>query len=133
MKKMADKVPSFMMASQLRKSCQLSEKTRVFVRGDENHKPNAYQECSSVNFLKTQLSLQYAKTSHSEMSPEAIIYPENLQEILNIVDYAKGAKIGIAVRTGGHQYSGIKAIFKRLNYMQVNFRSLLNNRNQHTD
>ena len=40
------------------------------------------------------------------MSPEAIIYPENLQEILNIVDYAKAAKIGIAVRTGGHQYSG---------------------------
>ena len=44
------------------------------------------------------------------MSPEAIIYPENLQEILNIVDYAKGAKIGIAVRTGGHQYSGNKVL-----------------------
>ena len=56
--------------------------------------------------------MKYAKTSHSEMSPEAIIYPENLQEILNIVDYAKGAKIGIAVRTGGHQYSGNRKVLK---------------------
>jgi len=69
----------------------ISAKTRIYRRGDCEYKINAYQ---------------YAKSSHTGMSPSVIIYPENLQEILNIVDYAKKEKIGIAVRTGGHQYSG---------------------------
>ena len=40
------------------------------------------------------------------MEPSVIIYPTTIQEILKIVDYAKENNIGVAVRTGGHQYSG---------------------------
>jgi len=69
----------------------ISSKTRIYRRGDSEYKINAYQ---------------YATTSRNGMSPSVIIYPEGLQEILNIVDYAKKKKIAVAVRTGGHQYSG---------------------------
>ena len=40
------------------------------------------------------------------MGPNTIIYPKYVEEILNIVDFAKKNKIGVAVRTGGHQYTG---------------------------
>ena len=41
------------------------------------------------------------------MDPAVIIYPKNLKDILDIVDHARENKLGIAVRTGGHQYSGM--------------------------
>ena len=69
---------------------------RIYRRGDKEYQINAYQ---------------YATTSHNGMTPALIVYPESLQEILDIVDYAKSKKIGIAVRTGGHQYSGKIQIF----------------------
>ena len=49
---------------------------------------------------------QYAKTSINAMNPAAIIYPTGFQDILNVVNYAKKNGLGVAVRTGGHQYSG---------------------------
>ena len=49
---------------------------------------------------------QYAKTSINAMNPAAIIYPTGFQDILTVVNYAKKNGLGVAVRTGGHQYSG---------------------------
>ena len=49
---------------------------------------------------------QYAKTSIEQMKPQAIIYPTGFQDILTVVNYAKKNGLGVAVRTGGHQYSG---------------------------
>jgi len=69
----------------------LSCETRIFRPGYDGYEANAYQ---------------YAKTSHDGMAPNMIIYPTSLDEILKIVDWAKKKKIGVAVRTGGHQYSG---------------------------
>ena len=69
----------------------ISGETRIFRKEDPEYKAYTYQ---------------YAKSSHDGMSPNVIIYPTNLQEILNIVDYAKKNRLGVAVRTGGHQYSG---------------------------
>ena len=69
----------------------ISPATRIFQRGDEEYNENAYQ---------------YAKSSHEGMSPSLIIYPESLQEILDIVNFARKNRLGVAVRTGGHQYSG---------------------------
>ena len=53
---------------------------------------------------------QYAKTSIDQMKPQAIIYPTGVHDILSVVNYAKKNGLGIAVRTGGHQYSGKKLI-----------------------
>ena len=69
----------------------ISAGTRIFRRGDPGYGAHAYQ---------------YAKSSHDGMSPNIIIYPTYVEEILNIVDYAKKNRLGVAVRTGGHQYSG---------------------------
>ena len=69
----------------------ISSETRIFRKGDAEYQANAYQ---------------YAKSSHEGMSPNMIIYPTGLEEILNIVNFAKKNRVGVAVRTGGHQYSG---------------------------
>ena len=69
----------------------ISSETRIFWQGDPEYQANTYQ---------------YAKSSHDGMGPNTIIYPKYVEEILNIVDFAKKNKIGVAVRTGGHQYSG---------------------------
>ena len=71
----------------------ISAETRIFREEDAEYKAHTYQ---------------YAKSSHYGISPSVIIYPTNIQEILNIVDYAKKNKLGVAVRTGGHQYSGLR-------------------------
>ena len=70
----------------------LSSETRVYQRGQPDYEINAYQ---------------YAKTSRNGMDPAVIIYPKNLKDILDIVDHARENKLGIAVRTGGHQFSGM--------------------------
>ena len=69
----------------------LSSETRIFRKENSEYSANQYQ---------------YAKSSHDGMEPSLIIYPTTIQEILKIVDYAKEKNIGVAVRTGGHQYSG---------------------------
>ncbi len=52
---------------------------------------------------------QYATSSYEEekrMEPKLIIYPHNKDDIALALRYAKSQKIAVAIRTGGHQYSG---------------------------
>ena len=52
---------------------------------------------------------QYASSTHEvdhHMNPGLIIKPENKNDIALALQYAKSQKIAVAVRTGGHQYSG---------------------------
>ena len=78
------------MAEEIPKLPKFHADTRVFLRGDPEYFANSYQ---------------YATSSHVGMSPAAIIYPKNLNDIIIAVNYARAYNIGIAVRTGGHQYS----------------------------
>jgi hypothetical protein len=67
---------------------------KQFVQGGANYKINAYQ---------------YATSSHADegyMNPALVIYPTNVDDIRIAIKHAKQKKIAIAVRTGGHQYSG---------------------------
>lgn len=69
-------------------------KGKVFVRdGSEAYKVHAYQ---------------YATTSEADgtMAPAVIIYVADDDDILAAIAYAKAANIGVAVRSGGHQYVG---------------------------
>ena len=67
--------------------------TRVFIRGSDDYEQNAYQYATSSN-------------KKGSMEPMAIIYPKNVNDIIAAVNYARNSSMGIAVRTGGHQYSG---------------------------
>lgn len=52
---------------------------------------------------------QYASSSHEvdhNMNPGLIIQPRNKDDIALALKYAKSKKIAVAIRTGGHQYSG---------------------------
>jgi hypothetical protein len=53
---------------------------------------------------------QYATSSHEDeaarMSPGLIIYPEGKADIALAIKHAKEKGVAIAVRSGGHQYSG---------------------------
>jgi len=51
---------------------------------------------------------QYSTSSHqtSDIKPAAVIYPASVDDIILAVDWARESGVGIAVRTGGHQYSG---------------------------
>ncbi|KAK4692256.1 hypothetical protein P7C71_g4911, partial [Lecanoromycetidae sp. Uapishka_2] len=52
---------------------------------------------------------QYASSSHEvdhNMNPGLIIQPQNKNDIALALKYAKSQRIAVAVRTGGHQYSG---------------------------
>lgn len=40
------------------------------------------------------------------MEPELIVYPTSKNDITLTLQYAKSKKIAVAIRTGGHQYSG---------------------------
>jgi len=76
----------------LRDHCDLSPATKIILKGDSDYKQTAYQ---------------YATTSRRGMAPGAVIYPGCMQDILNVIDHAKAFGIGLALRTGGHQYSGL--------------------------
>lgn len=57
---------------------------------------------------------QYATSSHgveNNMKPKLIVHPENKNDIQTVVKYAKEKNISVAVRTGGHQYSGASSTF----------------------
>ena len=69
-------------------------KAKIILRGDPDFKVNAYQ---------------YATSSNNGMYPSTIIYPFELEDIFKTVDHAKLHNIGIAIRTGGHQYCGRKS------------------------
>ena len=73
---------------------KFSKDCRVYNRNDsEEYMAHAYQ---------------YSTSSHQkdDMRPAAIIYPENVDDIITAVKWASERNVGIAVRTGGHQYSG---------------------------
>ncbi|KAG9239527.1 hypothetical protein BJ875DRAFT_365607 [Amylocarpus encephaloides] len=52
---------------------------------------------------------QYASTSYeteNRIKPGLIVYPKDKSEIAKTILYAKSQKVAVAIRTGGHQYSG---------------------------
>ena len=52
---------------------------------------------------------QYATSSYegeNRMSPALLIQPSSKEDIAVALQYAKAQKIAVAIRTGGHQYSG---------------------------
>lgn len=52
---------------------------------------------------------QYASSTHEvdhNMNPALIIQAKDKDDIVNVLKYAKAQKIAVAIRTGGHQYSG---------------------------
>ncbi|MCJ1232037.1 hypothetical protein MMC12_008718 [Toensbergia leucococca] len=52
---------------------------------------------------------QYASSTHEvdhDMNPGLIIQPKDKNDIALALQYAKTQKIAVAIRTGGHQYSG---------------------------
>src|ERR1700722_4012722 len=52
---------------------------------------------------------QYATSSHEKdhrMRPALIIQPHDKNDIALALQYARSNKIAVAIRTGGHQYSG---------------------------
>lgn len=52
---------------------------------------------------------QYATSTHEidhDMNPGLIIQPGNKDDIVLALKYARAQKIAVAIRTGGHQYSG---------------------------
>src|SRR2546421_8563389 len=52
---------------------------------------------------------QYATSSYeteNRMNPQLIIQPQNKNDIALALKYAKSQKVAVAIRTGGHQYSG---------------------------
>ncbi|KAG0217480.1 hypothetical protein BGX31_000238, partial [Mortierella sp. GBA43] len=66
----------------------------LVMAGDESYDSHAYQ---------------YATTSYKDlgiMSPGIIFYPIHDKDINAAIGFAKTSKRAIAIRTGGHQYSG---------------------------
>lgn len=52
---------------------------------------------------------QYATSTHEKdhnMNPGLIIQPQNKDDIVLALKWAKSQKVAVAIRTGGHQYSG---------------------------
>ena len=52
---------------------------------------------------------QYASSTHEldhDMHPALIVHPTNDQDVVAAVKYARDNKIAVAVKSGGHQYSG---------------------------
>lgn len=70
-----------------------------YVRSADPIKQQAYQ---NNNY-------QYATSTHQfdhDMNPALIVQPKNDNDIVTAVKYAKTNKISIAIKSGGHQYSG---------------------------
>ncbi|KAL5351769.1 hypothetical protein ACLOAV_003630 [Pseudogymnoascus australis] len=65
-----------------------------FIQGTQAYQNNKYQYASSSYEI-----------DHN-MNPGLIIQPENKNDIVLALKYAKAQKIAVAIRTGGHQYSG---------------------------
>ncbi|KAF9271877.1 hypothetical protein BGZ68_002942 [Mortierella alpina] len=67
---------------------------KIVKRGDEGYHHSVYQ---------------YASSSYEDqrlIEPEAVIYPIGDYDIQKAILYAKRKGLGIAIRTGGHHYSG---------------------------
>jgi len=54
---------------------------------------------------------QYAYSSHREdMAPRFIIKPKDEEDIIQVLRFAAENNYRVAVRTGGHQYSGASSV-----------------------
>ena len=62
-----------------------------YFRGAADYEPHGYQ---------------YASSSHTGMQPAVIFYAKDENGIIETVKYAAANKLAMAIRTGGHQYSG---------------------------
>jgi FAD/FMN-containing dehydrogenase len=52
---------------------------------------------------------QYATTSYQaehDMNPALIVQPKEDEDVIKAVQWARDNKVSVAVRSGGHQYSG---------------------------
>jgi hypothetical protein len=51
---------------------------------------------------------QYAWSTYKEqlINPDAVIYPAGDEDVIDAITYAKTHNIGLAIRTGGHHYTG---------------------------
>jgi len=67
-----------------------------YFRGAADYEPHAYQ---------------YASSSHTGMQPAVIFYAKDENGIIEAVKYAAANKLAMAIRTGGHQYSGASSTF----------------------
>lgn len=67
---------------------------KVYLRGERDYAEHRYQYATSSEGMT------------GDMQPLAIIYPNGVQDLQAAVTYASANNIAIAVRTGGHQYSG---------------------------
>src|SRR6185369_6721164 len=67
---------------------------KVTKRGDVDYEAQSYQYASS-SYLKEGI-----------IQPAAIINAANDDDVIKAIKYAKDNNIAVAVRTGGHQYSG---------------------------
>lgn len=62
--------------------------------------------------------------SDAHLSPEAIVYCNNEEDVLGIVDFAVQCDYKIAVRSGGHQYSGYSSCEEGTRCIQVDVSGL---------
>ncbi|KAG0215331.1 hypothetical protein BGX28_000071, partial [Mortierella sp. GBA30] len=71
----------------------------VFKRGGPGYPEHCYQYASS-SYLSDDI-----------IRPKYIIYPKHDDDVIKAIQYAKATKIAVAVRTGGHQYSGASSTY----------------------
>ncbi|KAF9939995.1 hypothetical protein BGZ67_008538 [Mortierella alpina] len=72
--------------------------TKIFRRGEPHYAEHCYQYASS-------------SYTHGIIQPKYIIYPTGDDEVIKAIQYAKANHLAIAVRTGGHQYSGASSTY----------------------
>jgi hypothetical protein len=71
---------------------------------------------------------QYATSTHEvdhDMNPGLIVQPKDKEDIKLVINYARAQNIAIAIRSGGHQYSGASST--GLSNIQLDLRSTFKN------
>ncbi|KAF9273039.1 hypothetical protein BGZ68_001882, partial [Mortierella alpina] len=72
--------------------------TEIYKRGEPEYDEHCYQYASSSH-------------THGIIQPKYIIYPTGDDEVIKAIQYAKANKLAVAIRTGGHQYSGASSTY----------------------
>ncbi|KAF9944319.1 hypothetical protein BGZ70_004793 [Mortierella alpina] len=72
--------------------------TEIYKRGEPEYDEHCYQYASSSH-------------THGIIQPKYIIYPRGDDEVIKAIQYAKANKLAVAIRTGGHQYSGASSTY----------------------
>ncbi|KAG0288419.1 hypothetical protein BGZ97_006825 [Linnemannia gamsii] len=72
--------------------------TEIYERGAPHYTEHCYQYASSSYPLGL-------------IQPKCIIYPKNDDEVIKAIQYAEANKLAVAIRTGGHQYSGASSTY----------------------